>query len=341
MIRRSEDTTPTISRAWHLEARPEGKPVPSEFALREVKITAPSPGQILVANEYLSVDPYMRGRMSAKKSYIEPYEVGEPMDGPAIGRVLQSNAEGFAPGDYVLHGLGWREYAVIDATTAATVDPALAPLSAYLGVLGVPGLTAYVGLTRFAEIKEGDTVFVSGAAGAVGSQVGQIAKLQGAARVIGSAGSDEKVKLLQEEYGFDAAFNYKNGSVAEQLAQAAPGGIDVFFDNVGGEHLEAAIGALKLHARIILSGMVSQYNDEQVVGPRNLWNLSVTRSRMLAFMVTEELDLQPDFVRDVGGWLLAGKLHHRETVVDGIESTLDAFFGMMRGENVGKMVVRL
>ncbi|WP_173080226.1 MDR family NADP-dependent oxidoreductase [Phytohabitans rumicis] len=169
----------------------------------------------------------------------------------------------------------------------------------------------------------------------------RIAKLKGAARVIGSAGSDDKAKLLVEEYGFDAAFNYKNGPVAEQLAQAAPDGIDVFFDNVGGEHLEAAIGALKLHARIVLSGMVSQYNDEKVVGPRNLWNLSVTRSRMQAFMVTEEMDLQPEFVREAGGWILAGKLHHRETVVNGLENTLDAFLALMRGENVGKMVVRL
>jgi hypothetical protein len=228
--------------------------------------------------------------------------------------------------------LGWRDYAVLDAATAIKVDPQVAPLSAYLGVLGVPGLTAYIGMTRFADVREGDTVFVSGAAGAVGSVAGQIAKLKGAARVIGSAGSDDKVKLLVEEYGFDAAFNYKNGPVAEQLAQAAPDGIDVFFDNVGGEHLEAAIGALKLHARIVLSGMVSQYNDENVVGPRNLWNMSVTRSRMLAFMVTEEMDLQPEFVREAGGWIYGGRLYHQETVMDGLENTLNAFLALMRGE---------
>ncbi|MGN9841295.1 NADP-dependent oxidoreductase [Nonomuraea sp. H19] len=337
----SEQTLPTTGRAWHLEARPVGWPTPLEFALREVSIAAPGPGQILVANEFLSVDPYMRGRMSDKKSYIEPYEVGEPLDGPAVGRVLASNAEGFAVGDHVMHALGWRDYAVLDAATAQKVDQNLAPLSAYLGVLGLPGLTAYIGLTRFAQVQQGDTVFVSGAAGAVGSMAGQIAKLQGAARVIGSAGSDDKVKLLVEEYGYDAAFNYKNGPVAEQLAQAAPDGIDVFFDNVGGEHLEAAIGALKLHARIVLSGMVSQYNDEKVVGPRNLWNLSVTRSKILAFMFNEELDLQPDFIREVGGWAATGKLQFRETVFDGLDNTLDAFLAMMRGENVGKMVVRL
>jgi hypothetical protein len=337
----SEQTLPATGRAWHLESRPKGWPSPSDFALREVAIPALGPGQLLVANEYLSVDPYMRGRMSDKKSYVEPYQVGAPMDGAAVGRVLASGAEGFAPGDHVLHVLGWRDYAVLDAATAMKVDPALAPLSAYLGILGFTGLTAYIGLTRFAEIKQGDTVFVSGAAGAVGSQAGQIAKLKGAARVIGSAGSDEKVKLLVEEYGFDTAFNYKNGPVAEQLAQAAREGIDVFFDNVGGEHLEAAIGALRLHARIVLSGMVSQYNDEQVVGPRNLWNMSVTRSRMLGFMVTEELDLQPEFVREVGTWLAEGKLRYHETVREGIENTLEAFLALMRGESVGKMVVKL
>jgi NADPH-dependent curcumin reductase CurA len=337
----SEQTLPTTGRAWYLEARPDGWPVPSDFALREVEIPAPGPGQLLVANEYLSVDPYMRGRMSDKKSYIEPYAVGEPMDGPAVGRVLASHAEGFAPGDYVVHVLGWRDHAVLDAAAAQKVDPNLAPLSAYLGALGVPGLTAYVGVTRFAEIKPGDIVFISGGAGAVGSTAGQIARLKGAARVIGSAGSDDKVKLLVEEYGFDAAFNYKNGPVAGQLTQMAPDGIDVFFDNVGGEHLEAAIGALRVHARIVLSGMVSQYNDEKVVGPRNLWNLSVTRSRVLAFMVTEELDLQPEFVREVGGWMGEGRLHFRETVVDGLENTLDAFLAMMRGQNIGKIVIRL
>jgi NADPH-dependent curcumin reductase CurA len=337
----SEQNLPVTARAWHLETRPEGWPVPSDFSLREVDLPALGPGQLLVANEYLSVDPYMRGRMSDKKSYIEPYDVGAPMDGPAVGRVLASNAEGFAPGDHVVHVLGWRDHAVIDAATAQKVDPNLAPLTAYLGVLGVTGLTAYIGLERFAKIKEGDTVFVSGAAGAVGSVTGQIAKLKGAGRVIGSAGSDEKVKLLVEEYGYDAAFNYKNGPVAEQLAQAAPDGIDVFFDNVGGEHLEAAIGALRLHARIVLCGMVSQYNGEKVVGPRNLWNLSVTRSDILAFMVTEEMDLLPDFIGEVGGWLAEGKLRYRETVKDGLDNTLDAFLAMMRGENVGKMIVKL
>jgi len=333
---------PTTSRAWHLEHRPEGRhPVDSDFAIREITLPELQEGQIFVENEFLSVDPFMRGRMSAKKSYIEPFEVGAPMDGPAVGRVLASKADGFAVGDHVFHGLGWREHAVVDAVTAYPVDPALAPLSAYLGVLGIPGVTAYVGIERFAELHEGDTVYISGAAGAVGSVAGQIAKVKGAGRVIGSAGSDAKVAELTETFGFDAAFNYKDGAIADHLARLAPDGIDVFFDNVGGEALEAAIGALRTHARIVLSGMVSQYNDEPVVGPRNIWNLAVTRSKLVTFMITEEMDLQQPFFQEAAGWLATGRLTYRETVATGFENTLEAYFAMMRGENSGKMVVAL
>lgn len=248
------------SREWHLVARPHGWPKPEDFALRETEVPEPGPGEILVRNLYVSVDPYMRGRMNEARSYAEPYRLDQPMHGGAVGRVVASAAEGFAPGDHVLHPLGWREYALAKAEAVVKVDPDLAPLSTYLGVLGMTGLTAYAGLLRVAGLKEGDVVFVSGAAGAVGSQVGQIARLKGASRVIGSAGSDEKVKLLVEEYGFDAAFNYKNGPVAEQLAAAAPDGIDVYFDNVGGEHLEAAIGALNLRGRVAVCGMIAIYN---------------------------------------------------------------------------------
>lgn len=335
------NSLPTTTRAWHLESRPQGQPTAANFAVRGVPLNDLADGQVLVANEFLSVDPYMRGRMSDKKSYIEPYEVGAPMDGPAVGRVLASRADGIEPGTYVFHGLGWREHAVLDATTAVPVDPALAPLPAYLGVLGVPGVTAYIGIERFAELQGGETVFISGAAGAVGSIAGQIARLKGAGRVIGSAGSDAKVARLTQELGFDAAFNYKSGPVADQLAELAPEGIDVAFDNVGGEALEAAIGALRTHGRIVLSGMVSQYNDEPVVGPRNIWNLAVTRSKLVTFMVTEEMDLQPQFFQEAAGWLANGELRYQETVVDGFDNTLEAYFAMMRGENTGKMVVRL
>ncbi|MGV9231040.1 NADP-dependent oxidoreductase [Streptomyces nigra] len=333
---------PVINREWHLVSRPVGWPKTEDFALVEAEVPTPGEGQILVRNKYLSVDPYMRGRMSAAKSYADPYELGKVMQGGAVGEVVESNAEGIAVGDHVLHFFGWREYAALDARHAVKVDADAAPLSTYLGVLGMTGLTAYAGLLRTAAFKEGDAVFVSGAAGAVGSQVGQIARLKGASRVIGSAGSDEKVKLLVEEYGFDAAFNYKNGPVAEQLKQAAPDGIDVYFDNVGGEHLEAAIGRLNRGGRIAVCGMISVYNDtEPAPGPRNLARLIQTRGRIEGFLVGDHYDLQPQFVQEVGPWVAAGELKYRETVVEGIENNLEAFFGVLRGDNIGKMIVKL
>ena len=335
-------TLPTASREWHLVSRPVGAPKAEDFALVEAEVPQPGEGQLLVRNLYVSVDPYMRGRMSAAKSYAAPYGLGEPMQGGAVGEVIASNAEGIAVGDHVLHFLGWREYAIVDAKQAVKVDAAAAPLSTYLGVLGMTGLTAYAGLLRVAEFKEGDSVFVSGAAGAVGSQVGQIAKLKGASRVIGSAGSDEKVKLLVEEYGFDAAFNYKNGSVSEQLREAAPDGVDVYFDNVGGDHLEAAIGQLNRDGRIAVCGMISVYNNtEPAPGPRNLARLIQTRGRIQGFLVGDHYDLQPEFVAEVGGWIRSGELKYAETVVEGIENNLEAFFGVLRGDNTGKMIVKL
>ncbi|AEW93877.1 MULTISPECIES: NADP-dependent oxidoreductase [Streptomycetaceae] len=334
--------TPTTGREWHLTARPHGWPTPDDFALREAEVPAPAAGQILVRNLYMSVDPYMRGRMNDVKSYVPPFQLDQPMDGGAVGVVVASNADGLAEGDHVLHGLGWREYAVLDADHATKVDPQAAPLPAYLGVLGMTGLTAYAGLLRVAAFQPGDAVFVSGAAGAVGSEVGQIAKLKGASRVIGSAGSDEKVKLLTEEYGFDAAFNYKNGPVAEQLKQAAPDGIDVYFDNVGSDHLEAAISALNVHGRIAVCGMIAQYNStEPPAAPRNLALVIGKRLRMEGLLVGDHFDLKEQFVQEVGGWIREGKLRYRETVVDGIGNGVDAFLGMLRGANTGKMVVKL
>ncbi|MEU2357443.1 NADP-dependent oxidoreductase [Streptomyces misionensis] len=335
-------TTTTVNREWHLLSRPVGWPKPEDFALVESPLPTPREGQVLVRNTYLSVDPYMRGRMSAQKSYVAPFELGKAMQGGAVGEVIESRAEGISVGDHVLHPLGWREYAVLGAEHAVKVDPEAAPLSSYLGVLGMTGLTAYAGLLRTAAFKEGDTVFVSGAAGAVGSQVGQIAKLKGAARVIGSAGSDDKVRLLVEEYGFDAAFNYKKGPVAEQLREAAPDGIDVYFDNVGGDHLEAAIGSLREGGRIAICGMISVYNNtEPAPGPRNLARLIQTRGRIEGFLVNDHRDLQPQFVDEVGPWVASGRLKYRETVVEGIENTLDAFLGLLRGDNTGKMIVKL
>ncbi|WNF26871.1 NADP-dependent oxidoreductase [Streptomyces sp. C11-1] len=333
---------PTTSREWHLVARPHGWPKAEDFALREAAVAAPAEGRILVRNKHFSVDPYMRGRMNDVKSYTPPFKLDHPMDGGAVGEVIASNAEGFAVGDHVLHGLGWREIADLPAKHAVKVDAGLAPLSAYLGVLGMPGLTAYAGLFEVASFKEGDAVFVSGAAGAVGSQVGQLAKIKGASRVIGSAGSDEKVKLLVEEYGFDAAFNYKNGPVRDQLAEAAPDGIDVYFDNVGGDHLEAAIGALNVHGRAAICGMIAQYNaTEPTPGPRNMALIIGKRLRIQGLLVSDHADLQGRFVQEVAGWLASGELKYRETTVEGIENGYDAFVGLLRGENTGKMIVSL
>ena len=333
---------PSTGREWHLVSRPVGFPQPSDFALVEAEVRQPGPGEVLVRNAYVSVDPYMRGRMSSAKSYVAPFELGKTMQGGAVGEVVVSNAEGIEAGDHVLHFLGWREYAVVDAKQAVKVDPGAAPLSTYLGVLGMTGLTAYAGLLRTASFKEGDSVFVSGAAGAVGSQVGQIARLKGASRVIGSAGSDEKVKLLLEEYGFDAAFNYKNGPVAQQLREAAPDGVDVYFDNVGGDHLEAAIGSLNRDGRIAVCGMISVYNNtEAAPGPRNLARLIQTRGRIQGFLVGDHYDLQQEFVQEVGAWIRSGELKYTETVVEGIENNLEAFFGVLRGDNTGKMIVKL
>lgn len=335
-------TLPTTGREWHLVARPDGWPRPADFALREVPVTAPRAGQILVRNLYMSVDPYMRGRMNDVKSYAPPFRLDHPMDGAAVGEVLASEAEGFAPGDHVLHGLGWRTHATADADRVQRVSADEAPLSTYLGVLGMPGLTAYAGLLEVASLRPGDAVFVSGAAGAVGSQVGQIARLKGASRVIGSAGSDEKVALLTEELGFDAAFNYKDGPVAEQLKEAAPDGIDVYFDNVGGDHLEAAIGRLNLHGRIAVCGMISQYNaTEPTPAPRNLALLIGKRLRIQGMLVADHDSVRPEFVRETAAWIRSGELRYHETEVAGVENAVDAFLGMLRGENTGKMVVNL
>ncbi|WP_436736734.1 NADP-dependent oxidoreductase [Streptomyces sp. BBFR102] len=333
---------PSAGRAWHLVARPDGWPTPEDFALREVPVEAPTGGRILVRNLYFSVDPYMRGRMNDVKSYVPPFQLDAPMDGGAVGEVIASEAEGFAVGDHVLHGLGWREYANLPAEHAKKVDGSLAPLSAYLGVLGMPGLTAYAGLLDVASFKPGDAVFVSGAAGAVGSEVGQIARLKGASRVIGSAGSDEKVKLLVDEYGFDAAFNYKDGPVAEQLKEAAPDGIDVYFDNVGGDHLEAAIGRLNLFGRVALCGAIAQYNDTGTpTGPRNLALAIGKRLRLQGFIVGDHGGLQPQFVDEVSAWVRSGELKYNETFVQGVDNGVEGFLGMLRGENTGKMVIDL
>lgn len=336
-------TTAPSAREIHLASRPAGPPTPENFALVTRELPALEPGQILVRNDFMSVDPYMRGRMSDAKSYVAPFEVGAVMDGGAVGTVVESTSD-IAVGTTVLHGLGWRDYAIVDARHARPVDPSLGA-SAYLGVLGMPGLTAYVGLLDIAAMKPGDVVFVSGAAGAVGSLVGQIAKLRGASRVIGSAGSASKVDYLVR-LGYDAAFNYKDGPVRDSLKAAAPDGIDVYFDNVGGEHLEAAISSLRTFGRVAMCGAISSYNaatpgSAGAAGPRNLGLAVGKRLTLKGFIVNDHNDRRDAFVQEVGGWLAGGQVTFAETVVDGLENAPRAFIGLLNGDNTGKMVVRL
>ena len=331
------------AREWQLARRPHGEPVPEDFRLVEVDRPDPGPGQVVVRTIAMSVDPYMRGRMSATRSYAPSWELGEAMQGGAVGQVVASRAEAVPEGTLVLHGLGWRDVAVLDAAHVSVVEPlASLPLSLYLGVLGMPGLTAWTGLFRIAAFAAGDAVFVSGAAGAVGSLVGQFARLRGAARVVGSAGSAEKVRWLTSELGFDAAFDYHDGAVADLLAAAAPEGIDVYFDNVGGEHLEAAIGALTVHGRAALCGSISTYNAVSAPpGPRNMGLMVGKRLTLRGFLVGDHADERPEFIDTVSGWLRDGSLVARETVVDGLDDAVQAFLALLSGGNTGKMVVRL
>ncbi|MEV0952046.1 NADP-dependent oxidoreductase [Promicromonospora sp. NPDC050249] len=325
-----------------LASRPHGVPTLDDFDVVVVEIPTTPPGQMLVRNLVMSVDPAMRGRMRGVKSYSAPFEVGEVMYGAAVGEVIESTADGYRPGDHVLHQLGWRTHAVVDPAHAVKVDGSAAPLSAYLGVLGMPGLTAYAGLLVSAEFKAGDTVFVSAAAGAVGSLVGQLAKLKGAERVIGSAGSAEKVSYLLDELGFDAAFSYRDGPVHDQLRDVAPDGIDVYFDNIGGDHLEAAIDVINVHGRIAVCGMISQYNaTEPTPAPRNLAQIIAKRLTMRGLLVLDHAGLRDQFVAEVAPLVASGELKYSETFVDGIRSAPEAFLGLLSGANTGKMLVRL
>ncbi len=325
-----------------LVSRPSGWPTEDNFAMTEADRPDLADGQVRVRNLFMSVDPYMRGRMNDVKSYVPPFQLGEPLQGGAIGLVTESRSADLAEGDLVLHMLGWRDEAVLPARHAQKVAAAegLSP-SAYLGVLGMPALTAYVGLLDIAALEPGDVVFVSGAAGAVGSMAGQIAKLKGAARVIGSAGSEEKVRWLRE-IGFDAAFNYKAAPVFGQLREAAPEGIDVYFDNVGGDHLEAALAVLNTHGRVAMCGAIAHYNATELpAGPQNLALAIGKRLTLRGFIVSDHQDRTPDMIADVSGWLREGKLFHTETVVEGLDQAPAAFINLLRGHNTGKMIVRL
>ena len=326
----------TVSREIRLAARPRGVPQPSDFELAEVELPDPGDGEVLIRNAYVSVDPYMRGRMNDAKSYVPPFQVGEPLSGGAVGKVVASRNTQWPEGSWVVHMLGWREAAISDGAGLLPADPSLAPVSTALGVLGMPGLTAYVGLLDIGRPREGETVFVSGAAGAVGSVVGQIAKLKGC-KVIGSAGSAEKVAWLRE-LGFDEAFDYRETDTREALRD----GIDIYFDNVGGATLEAAIGALRPRGRVVACGAISQYNATELPqGPRNLFMTVSKRLRIEGFIISDHFDRFPDFLADMGGWVRDGNVRYRETVVEGIENAPAAFIGLLGGENIGKMLVKV
>jgi NADPH-dependent curcumin reductase CurA len=331
----------TQSREIRLASRPKGWPTADNFTLAQVELPPPAEGKVLVKNLFMSVDPYMRGRMNDVKSYVPPFQVGQPLEGAAVGEVIESNAPGIQAGDVVTSNLGWRERFVASGGEVRVVDKTVKPLSAYLGVLGTTGLTAWAGLTLF-DVKPGDRVFISAAAGATGSVAGQLAKQRGC-RVIGSAGSPEKVKMLVDELGFDAAFNYKDGDLLGQLKKAAPGGIDVYFDNVGGDHLEAAISAMRVHGRVIACGAISKYNEAAPSpGPRNLEPLVISkRLTIKGFIVIDFYDRIGEFMKEVGPLIASGTLKTRETVKHGIENAPKAFLDLLHGENVGKMVVAL
>ncbi len=311
------------------------------FEIVEVQVPDPADGQVLIQNLWMSVDPYMRGRMTDRESYIEPFKVGQVMSGGAVGEVKQSKNPAFEPGDLVLHMGGWREFLVSDGRELQKLPATGAPAELYLGLLGIPGLTAYFGLFEIGELKEGETVFVSAAAGAVGSVVCQIARMRNC-RVIGTAGSDRKVEYLRKELGVDEAINYSTAEDLSAAVRAAAGdGIDLYFDNVGAEHLEAALDNMKPFGRIVACGMIHDYNLREGAGVRNLIQVVGKRLRMQGFIVPDFTHRFEPAVKELMGWYHEGLLNAKETVYEGIEKAPDAFIGMLKGENTGKMLVNL
>lgn len=329
----------TKSREVRLKSRPVGLPEASNFEVAEVDIADPGDGEVLVRNQWMSVDPYMRGRMYDRPSYVPPFQIGQPLQGGAVGTVVKSNDPEFAVGDLVESFNGWRE-AYVSPGSGLNKLPAGVPPQAYLGVLGMPGMTAYTSFHRIGEPKAGDVVFVSGAAGAVGSAVCQIAKLRGCT-VVASAGTDEKLAWLRS-VGVDATVNYKKDNLLENVKAAAPKGIDIYFDNVGGDHLEVALEVARPFARFIECGMISIYNDkEPAPGPRNMSYVVGKRIKMQGFIVSDFADMRDQFYSEMGGWVRDGKIKWEETVENGVENAPKAFLNLFSGGNTGKMLVKL
>lgn len=335
----------TKSNATFLKSYPDGLPTAEQFEIREVTLSPLREGEMLMRTVWMSVDPYMRGRMRPDiKSYVPPFSLTEPLDGGAVSEVIESRNPAFSPGDYVVGFQGgWKTHWVSHGDMLTKIDQGLAPLSVWLGVFGMPGLTAWAGVTQILDPKEGETVFVSGAAGAVGSLVCQLSKLRGA-RVIGSAGSKEKCAWLVKECGVDVALNYHDYKDAEALAKAldaaAPNGVNCYFENVGGIHLEAALNTIAFGARIALCGMIAGYNSIEP-GPRNLAFLIARSAKMQGFIVSIYLHLAPQFATEVAPLLAAGKIKYREAVYDGLDAAPGAFIGLFEGENFGKAVIRV
>ncbi len=325
-----------------LADRPDALPQESDFRLVESEVSAPGDGQVLVKTHFLSVDPYMRGRMRDVESYADPVALGDVMVGGTVGTVVESQHRRYQQGDVVVGYWGWQEFAVLDGNDIYPFDASIAPMSAALGVLGMPGMTAYFGLLDIGQPKAGETVFVSGAAGAVGSMVGQIAKIEGC-RVVGSAGSQDKVDHLTNELGFSAAFNYKQVSDYKPVLQdLCPDGVDVYFDNVGGPLTDAVFAVINLKARVVVCGQIDQYNAEKIPqGPRLLWQLIVKRARVEGFLVLDYIERYREAQQQIAKWLGEGKIQYRESIVDGLENAPKAFIGLFHGENLGKQLVRL
>ncbi len=337
--------TPSTTRLVTLVSRPAvgGDPTPGNFAVEERPIPELQPGQLLLHNIVMSVDPSMRGRLDlGEKHYTTNFEIGDPLDGSAIGEVLAANASDIPIGAVVRHRMGWREHAVVDAGTVSVVDIDAAPVGAWLGVLGQTGFTAWVGITRIGALQSGETVFVSAAAGAVGSAAGRFAKLLGAGRVVGSAGGSEKVAQLVADLGYDDAFDYRSEEPRAALKRVAPDGIDVYFDNVGGAQLVAALKNMHVNGRVALCGMISQYStDGRGHDINNLIEAVLRRITIRGFIVRDHEDMRPEFERTVAGWLRAGEVRALQTVTDGIDHAVEGFLAMLKGGNVGKALIRL
>ena len=330
------------NRQVRLASRPSGWVTDDNFTLTNEAVPEPGDGQLVIRNIYMSVDPYMRGRMNDTKSYVPPFKVGEVLQAGVVGQVFASKHAEFAEGDHVVGMLGWENYSVTDGKNIRKIEAGGAPLSWHLGILGMPGMTAYVGLHTIAEVQAGENVFVSAASGAVGQIAGQIAKLHGC-RVSGCAGSDDKIAIMKEEFGYDAAFNYRNSkSMPASVAEVCPEGIDVNFENVGGEIFEAALWNMRDFGRIALCGMISNYNDEKMQpGPRGMAIVTVRRLRIQGFIVTDHPEVCKEYVARAVKWIDEGKLKYRETIAEGIENAPSAFINMLKGENTGKQIVQL